>query len=278
MNYIIGYLEYQKCEEKNFIYKVLNKIFFKIKVIYIQNDKIKIIINNKKIGNKRVKKIIDTIKKIGINKIVISEDLKEDINGRLNLFEKYNEKILMKNFIIPILGKFFNDQNIDIRFEDIYITVNDDKNKDIIIDIAQNVKSINMVTTSIKKMRRLCNKLEKEGILFSISNNSQKSLKRAKLIVNFDYNSETFNYYDINRYATIVNLNKEKINLDKCFGGTIIENIKIDYNNENLNLKNYDKTEIYESYICNDNYFTIKEKCNKDKCRIVGFIGKNGYI
>lgn len=194
------------------------------------------------------------------------------------MFEKYNEKILMKNFTTLILCKFFYDQNIDIRFEDIYITVNDDKNKDIIIDIAQNVKSINIVTTSIKKMRRLCNKLEKEGILFSISNNSQKSLKRAKLIINFDYNSETFNYYNINRYATIINLYKEKINLDKCFGGTIIENIKIDYNNENLNLKNYDKTEIYESYICNDNYFTIKEKCNKDKCRIVGFIGKNGYI
>ena len=40
----------------------------------------------------------------------------------------------------------FKNQNTDLRFEDIFITIKDDKNKETIKDIANEAKSINIVT------------------------------------------------------------------------------------------------------------------------------------
>ena len=136
---------------------------------------------------------------------------------------------------------------------------------------------INIVTDTIKKMRRLSINLEKEeNIIFSISNNCKKGLKRAKTIINFDYTDEFFEKFKVNRNAIIINLNDHELKLGNYYQGVIIENIEIAYNNNEKS--NYNKTKLYESYICNLNYFSIQEKYNEDNCIISNLIGKNGFI
>ena len=57
----------------------------------------------------------------------------------------------MEGIIKNILKYIFKNQDTDLRFEDIFITIKDDKNKEIIKDIANEAKSINIVTDTIKK-------------------------------------------------------------------------------------------------------------------------------
>ena len=277
MNYIIGYINCKKALKFKKLQKIIGYIFFKIKVIRIDENKYDIGINSNKINKRRIKKIEKTLKTYNINKLVISNVIDCENKIILNNIVKSSEKILMKGIIKNILKYIFKNQNTDLRFEDIFITIKDDKNKEIIKDIANEAKSINIVTDTIKKMRRLSINLEKEeNIIFSISNNCKKGLKRAKTIINFDCTNEFFEKFKVNRNAIIINLNENELKLGNYYQGIIIENIEIDYKNNEKS--NYNKTKLYESYICNLNYFSIQEKYNEDNCIISNLIGKNGFI
>ena len=266
MNYIIGYINCKKALKFKKLQKIIGYIYFKIKVIRIDENKFDIEVNSNKFNKRRIKKIEKTLKTYNINKLVISNEIDCESKIILNNLIKSSEKILMKGIIKNILKYIFKNQNTDLRFEDIFITIKDDKNKETIKDIANEAKSINIVTDTIKKMRRLSINLEKEeNIIFSISNNCKKGLKRAKTIINFDYTDEFFEKFK-----------DHELKLGNYYQGVIIENIEIAYNNNEKS--DYNKTKLYESYICNLNYFSIQEKYNEDNCIISNLIGKNGFI
>ena len=274
MNYIIGYINCKKALKFKKLQKIIGYIYFKIKVIRIDENKFDIKVNSNKFNKRRIKKIEKILKTYNINKLVISNEIDCESKIILNNLIKSSEKILMKGIIKNILKYIFKNQNTDLRFEDIFITIKDDKNKETIKDIANEAKSINIVTDTIKKMRRLSINLEKEeNIIFSISNNCKKG---AKTIINFDYTDEFFEKFKVNRNAIIINLNDHELKLGNYYQGVIIENIEIAYNNNEKS--NYNKTKLYESYICNLNYFSIQEKYNEDNCIISNLIGKNGFI
>lgn len=280
MSYVVGYVNYKRNFGKSFFGKILDRFFFRVNVNKIEDGYFEIFINNNVINSRRILKIKKLASRFDVNRLVICKSLIYKNDGIS--FDKSDEKILMKNIVKQILEYVYDCQNRDMRLENLYIAIKDDKNKDIIIDLASNFKSVNIVTDIIKKLRRLDFKLEKmDGINFSISNNSKKALKRANVIVNFDYDSDFFQKFCISRNAIIINLSKNELVPSKGFDGIIIENVNIKYENNDikfLNFKNFFQTDLYEAYICNFNYCEIQEGYFSNNCMITNLVGKNGNI
>ncbi len=280
---IIGYLKYKDNINLNILKKIIDKFFFRISLNKLEDNKFEILINTCCLNKKKLAKIKKIIDNNNIDIIAVSNKInidqsdfdKEDI-------KKFNGKFLMKNLIIEILDYIYICKNKKMILDALYITINDDKNKDIIMDLATKFKCINIVTDKIKKMKRLDKKLENnEEIIYSMSNNTKKSLKTAELIVNFDYDEEFFEKFNLNRNAIIINLNTKKLKMKNSFHGTIIENIIINYNcekNSILNLQDFDKNILYESNIINMNYKEFKANYINNKCEIIHLTGSNRYI
>lgn len=280
MENMIGYLNYRENTNKNFFKRTLNNIFFKAEYYPLNNNASELLINKNFIDEKILEKIVKLKTKNNISNMIISDKIK--IQTDLEHLNLLNGKILMKNTIIFLLKYLFDCIDKDIRCENVYLTIDNDKNKDIIFDLAHEFKSVSIVTDNIKKLRRLDRKLNNdEEIISSISNNSKKALKRANIIVNFDYNTNFFEKFNINRKSIIINLYNEKIKMKNSYQGIIIENMKIDYKNLNnylIDSENFDKTIFYESYIFNKKYNEVKDKYIEDHCHIDKILGNNGEI
>lgn len=262
-------------EKSNNLY---DKIFFKYEITDIDKDKKYLNINKKYIDEKVLKKMlkkckIEDAQFVYSNNIKLSQNLKEN---------KYTGKIILRNMIIPLLEHFENNLNIDFRLENIFLTVDNDKNKDIIVDLGNKCKSISLVTDNIRKLYRLDSKLNKDdNIIVSVSSNRRKALQRAKIVVNFDYDETFFENFNINRNCIIINLSNNVLTLKNSFQGSIIEKLEIDYINkyENfINIDNFDKTILYETFIYDENYDNAKEIMRFDNCRIKKVLGMRNEI
>ena len=262
-------------EKSNNLY---DKIFFKYEITDIDKDKKYLNINKKYIDEKVLKKMlkkckIEDAQFVYSNNIKLSQNLKEN---------KYTGKIILRNMIIPLLEHFENNLNIDFRLENIFLTVDNDKNKDIIVDLGNKCKSISLVTDNIRKLYRLDSKLNKDdNIIVSVSSNRRKALQRARIVVNFDYDETFFENFNINRNCIIINLSNNVLTLKNSFQGSIIEKLEIDYINkyENfINIDNFDKTILYETFIYDENYDNAKEIMRFDNCRIKKVLGMRNEI
>ena len=275
----VYYIDYDNKGNKRLYSKLYNRIFFKYELIRLDKNKNIIRINNDIIDRKVSQKIHKCLnggnnRLICSNKIILKEDSKE--------YNYFNGKIVLKNMILNTIDHIENIINTDFRNESIYIAIDDDKEKEIIFDLGRKFKNINIVTDKIKKLKRLDDKLNREDkIVYSITNNRKKSLKRAKIIINFDYNISFFEQFNMNRNCIIINLNAENLTMKNSFHGSIIEGIKINYNNKYdnfTNIDNFDKTIIYESYIFNNKYNSVKDMIKEDNCIIEELIGANTEI
>lgn len=255
-----------------------DKIFFKYEITDIDKNKKYLNINKKYIDEKVLKKMlkkckIEDAQFVYSNNIKLSENLKEN---------KYTGKIVLRNMIIPLLEHFEKNLNIDFRFENIFLTVDNDKNKNIIVDLGNRCKSISLVTDNIRKLYRLDSKLNKDdNIIVSVSSNRRKALQRARIVVNFDYDETFFENFNINRNCIIINLSNNVLTLKNSFQGSIIEKLEIDYINkyENfINIDNFDKTILYETFIYDENYDSAKEIMMFDNCRIKKVLGMRNEI
>lgn len=255
-----------------------DKIFFKYEITDIDKNKKYLNINKKYIDEKVLKKMlkkckIEDAQFVYSNNIKLSKNLKEN---------KYTGKIVLRNMIIPLLEHLEKNLNIDFRFENIFLTVDNDKNKNIIVDLGNRCKSISLITDNIRKLYRLDSKLNKDdNIIVSVSSNRRKALQRARIVVNFDYDETFFENFNINRNCIIINLSNNVLTLKNSFQGSIIEKLEIDYINkyENfINIDNFDKTILYETFIYDENYDSAKEIMMFDNCRIKKVLGMKNEI
>lgn len=256
-------------------------------------------INNKKIVDKKVNMIINKlnseIKKESIEALVFSDNVKHILNpicGKKlkNVIEIpiVNGKFLMKNLLVDILERISELRNQDISMLKVHILVEkyNKENLDILYDIAGKVKNINIVTANIKNFKKVEEKLfNNAGFAISVGNNRKKGMKRAEIIINFDFDSETVKKYNINRDSVIINCNDDILDMANGFSGVIINGVKIGENMEVLEyfkmydiLKNFDITELYESLLFNKFYDKITRQKNKDKIFISEFLGSRGII
>ncbi len=155
----------------------------------------------------------------------------------------------------------------------------EDFNKEIIINIAKNIKRLNIITNHINKCKKIEKYLYKEfGIMLNISNNKQRSLLKSEIIINFDFPEELINKYKVYDNAIILNMN-DKINLhSKRFNGINVNYYKIDIPEE-YKLDGFKDEIVYESLIyTKNNYKEIYKKIKEDKIEINKLVGNNGII
>lgn len=161
--------------------------------------------------------------------------------------------------ILDIIKSVTNKEQ-DIK---IAIAVNDNNEwtTNIIKNLSQKYKSVNIVTSDIKTFKKLEETLfEENGMAITVSNNKRKSFLKADFIINIDFPNEIINKYSINENSTIISM-EEKIKIHKKrFNGRIIDNYKIELNPnsqifEDLNkskYKSFDLKDIVECYIINN--------------------------
>lgn len=290
----VGYIryndrKYEKLKEKSA--NIFRKIFIKVIIENIDNGIIIVIPKYKfiKSTNKLVKKrIINQIKKYikyeNVEYIILEQNLKF-IRKEFNQTNILNGKYLMKNIIFKLLEYIYNIKNKNIKLENIYIFVNEytKNNIGIIEMLARKCKTVNIVTENLKYFRKLEDFLYNEGILITVSNNKRKSAKNAKMIINMDFNKDTFERYTINMNSIIINLTNEKIFFENTFRGICINNFEMNIN-ENVRCfykefyGNIEESLYLESIILNKGYKYAEDQYEENKSEISNLIGIRGKI
>lgn len=252
-------------------------------------------INNKQ----KFKKCINTVKKLmnryNINALVSDEKIKKDQNfGKIIEPELKKVHILDGRGIMPYLIKEtleyeLQRRNLQTQLEDLYICIKEPNEMyiDNIVYLIKYFRTVNIVTPNIKTFQKLADKIEqKENTILTVANNKKKSLKKARIIINFDLLENEINKYTIYREAVILTIDENGFYESDTFNGTQIRKIKIDTSDEikksfekyNL-LTNNDLTILYESTIDKRQKLAqIRNKIQHDKVKIVKLYGKNGSL
>ena len=281
MNNIVGYVE--QVSSNNFFRKMLEKIYCAISIEKYSFDKYIIMVNSQQLTENNLKKIVSKIKRNNINTVVLSNEMSKNKDYFINQgIYVIDGKYLMKNLLKDIILYIYQGNMESISNDDLYVAIDDDTNAEIIVDTANLFKSLNIVTCRIKKLKRLDRRLEsRSDVVYSITNNIRKGLKRAKIIINFDYDEGFFAEAKYNKDAIIINLYSKGLSLKNSFRGVLVENINIEYNQNCIEKEifcKYNKTEILESSICNNSYKSVVELCKKYNCSICNLIGRNNNI
>lgn len=260
---------------KKIIIKI-KKVFNIITVKKIDNNKYLYIIP--KIEKlEKVKKIIENNKN---KKIILSKKLKK-YRKELNLKPQSE---ITKYFVKDILEYFMDVLNRKLELENVYILLNQSNNENIeMIQYLQNrVKTINIVTDNIKQYYYLKNKLDSEEMPITISSNKNKSLKKAKFIINLDFNNDSISKYKINANSIIINSSNEIIKMQKYFQGIIVNSIEIseEKKEEKGNMYDeFDTIDMYENILEKEPKYADKvRKIKENKVKIINLIGNNGII
>ena len=171
--------------------------------------------------------------------------------------------------------------------EDIYFLIDKDEEISLknIIMLSKIFKTTNIVTGDINKFEKITETLFNEDeTVISISNNKKKSLRRAKYIVNFDFDTEKLIQYSINRTAVIINVNNDMKIENIAFEGICINNINIEIPNEiekyfDILTEKIDKTTLYVSLLNRKQELErIRTRIKDDNIHILDLIGYNGTI
>lgn len=241
----------------------------------------------KNIKNKTIISVITKIIAKNAQSVVLSnylnniEYVKENLTNRK--VHIYNGKILSNYLIYNFVEYISKLKNEEAYMQEISILANSCNrlNEENILYLSTKIKRINIVTTKISDFNKIATYLENEmGIGITITNNKRKSLAKAKIIFNIDFNEETLNQFNINREAIIININNNIEIKTKLFNGINVYDYYINYDMDldNELLKYFDKKLIYESMLRKKNYNEIIERITKDNLQIVNLVGKNGII
>lgn len=282
------YLEYfgEKANLPDFLKKIIfiyKKIFGKITKLRKDKGEVWLVPEN---NSKFKKSIIKNLKIYQVKTVVLSKkldnlkaDLKKDNIKVLDGKWLYHYLIVdIAKYICENKGSNFAEQNIsfvvknpqELDFENLKI-------------LAQNCRSINLITKDDYKFRRLEQNLYKEkGIILNISYNYKRSFLKSDIVINIDLEEKEFNKFVLPRKAVIINLEDIKI-YNKGFNGINILKYEIDfpekYIEDTLDLSNFNKEILYESYIYKKTApQNILKEIRQDKVKVTQLLGKNGYI
>lgn len=248
--------------------------------------------NEKKI-KKCMKKVQKLIKKYHITSIVFSKEIEKQLPS---LNENVPKKVhlldgngLMPYLIKEILEYIVQKQGEKIELLDLYFCMNEPKQ--IYIDnikyLAHFFRNIHIVTPRINNFQKIVETIEeKEGTVITISNNKKKSMKRAKLIINFDFKEVEMKKYSIYRRAVIITMKSENNYENVGFEGIQIQKIEIDTSPEIKEffskyhlLESVPLNILYESLLNKQQkFYQIRKQLSKDQVRVIRLYGKNGII
>lgn len=266
-----------------------NKIKLKIKYIFNKLETKENIIElpirvESKIKNNKIKKIVKKIKENNVKITVLSNELvkyeqfkNELYSNNINILDgKFLFKVLSKDILECICKKI----KLDVNSLEIAILVNNANflNKSIILDLAKEVKTLNIITNNIKEFQKIEEILyNEEGIVIKISNNKKKGLLKSKVILNIDFCEEDVNMYNIPKYSVIINTSYPIKIKTKKFNGINVSNYNIIIP-EKYKILGFNDEVVYESIIYDLDYTQARKMVLEDKIKIKGLIGENGKI
>ena len=179
---------------------IKNKISFKKSK---ENIECKIFLMDK-IKNKNLEIIGQKLKNVIVaneyKNVVLSNEIKNNsiIVDKLQGLNILDGRWLFNYLIFDIIKYISLKRKKEISENEISILVNKttDTNVQNILNIAQSVKVLNIVTENIAIFNQIEEKLYKEnGIMIRVTNNKKKSLLRSDIIINIDFTNEEFAKY-----------------------------------------------------------------------------------
>lgn len=260
----IKYIKMDKLSKIEYMYR---NLFCKIKeennIIYIPSNKEKII-----------KRLVQKLKEDEVDYII------KDKSVQL----KYNEldgRYINKYMIPEILDFCFNYLEKEGILEEIYVCTNNfnRENIDIVQELVNKVKVVNIVTNQLRQFQELEKRLEKNDIYITVSSNKRKALKKANIIINLDF--QNFNGFNINRNSIIINCN-QNIEVGKDFEGICIQKVAISTNKVMRifsEMPDMDKDKLIEAELLKEkDYFSRRAFIISNKIKIVNLMGKRTII
>lgn len=270
-----------------YIEKMDKPKLFKRKIKF-ENDNCKIYLKLEK--EKNIKKVINNLIKNEVTNVVLDKNLYEN-KDFINALNAHNIKIfegkwLIKYLSIEILDYITNQKEIKKEETEIAITTNEitDLAIETIKILSKQYKRVTIVTNHIDKLRKIEKEIyEKDGILIVLSNNQKKSLSKAQVILNIDFNKEVLNKYKINENAIIVNLEGDMKIDSKRFNGININDYEIETGREEIiwreNIKKFRTKDLLEAVLyMKDTFVNIKGKIKKSDISITRLYGVNGIV
>ena len=231
--------------------------------------------NKTSIYKKLLKNIENEKTKTEKVQIVLSNKMKKYEHYFKN-YKILNGKTIFFSVIEQILKEIFWEN--ELALQDIFFLTDyyKEKNINLIRNLAPKVKTVNVVTEEIEKYKIIEEMLQEQGNSVTVSNNKRKSLKKAKIIINLDFELEKLNKYIIFRNALIINLTQEKLIKLKGFEGITIRDIQLKLKKEENDfivqngLDEFNQLEIHESL---QNKFLLPNGIEIEK-----LYGNNGTI
>lgn len=266
------YFKIDQIPKQNLKYKIMDVL----NIFEKKEDEQKIVYTLYKSNKNYIKKINSKINKIN-EPIVLAKEIKE--NAKKEEYKNTNiysivktleeDKKLLSDFAEEILKNIIEKQKQVVEQQSIYILAkeNNIQRKNQITNLLAKYKAVNIITANIREFKKLEENLEESSETFAVLNNKKKSLTRAKYIINVDFNEKEILEYNINRTATIINLNKGKLHLNN-FDGYVINNIEVNSENQKFDVK-----DLYLANIISAKQ--IQDIIESGKYRL---IGNNGYI
>ena len=195
-------------------------------------------------------------------------------------------KWLFKYLICDIAEFICNELSLTPESQEISLLV--DEPSILIFDIIKNLgnkfKNINIITTKIKKFDRIEKEVYNEkGLVLNVTNNFKKACEKSKIVFNIDFDERNFNKVTFLPSAVIVNINNYIDVKQSNFIGKNIDfyniNLPKKYKKVYNRLKNFNSSILYESFIykktSNKN---IWNEINDDKIEILLLESQNKVI
>lgn len=271
---------------KNRFYRFKYK-FVKLKEEKIENGELLILPNLEKYT---YEKLLKYIKIKCITKVCISDELigNPEFVGFLKQeqVDFCDGKWLFKHMCMDVVKYVCNSKKGNLGYQEISILSNDIDRiiKQVILDLAPEVRVLNLITQNENKFKKIEKELySQQGIILNINNNYQKSLSRSDIILNFDFREDELNQYNINSKACIINFNGEINIKEKNFEGINVNFfdliLPIKYVRNSVYLNDFNNVIFYESLIYKKTSpENIKKEIENDKININFLNGKNGRI
>lgn len=244
----------------------------------------KTIIQQKK-EQKRAKKLLKRLKKENQKQVIFSKELQENESLKNMLYANniaiLTGRRLMKYLSIPILEYVMEKMQTKLQLQKVSVLVNENSslNLEILGLLAQNVKSMNIISNNVAKFKRLEKQLyEKLGIMITLSNNKKRSLMKSDIILNLDFPPELVWQYQIKKEAILINIEYPVILKAKSFKGMIINHYEITQKEEK-EIPEFDTKLLYEAKLGKQsNLIAALQQIKKDGVNIKWVMGRNGVL
>lgn len=262
----IGYIKIEKEKQSDkFLQNFLQKLIYKIhyitnKVSQDKYNKNVFYINN--FSEKSLEKIRKLLIKNEITNVVVEH--------KRNIKYPTVESNLILKYMLPEVVRYCYEKISPIS-EEVYILVNKytEENINIITELANRVKLVNLITEN-RMYYNLEKKLEEKEIYITVSNNKRKSLKRAEVCVNIDFNDVS--KYSINNEMILIDISQNKIETPNFFNGIIIRGVNFEMKkviSEFYDFEDFDKQSLVTAKILGESgYSKIREIIIKSKLKV----------